>query len=308
MAVHIDRKLRLTAALLGTVTRKDLAAAFRRINPATVFDVDRADKWLQGRAKPRQLSVYEDWLKILDVQQTADWVADSNLETFIEEICARHNKDRSQLERRAATIGKATQPGKDERGTTLAGLYVCYSHSWSPYYQGLLIRGTMLIEAQNGPQRLVATYSENVPTIHLRLKGQVISTKRSVHIHVGEPGGDTQFFFSLFAFSPPGSVLGGFMGGATVLGPASQPSVTRIVMVRLKDPDQLLMEADGYLEPGTAISADLERFGVSLDQPGAADKHLMQFLNQNTNSGSDQIQADDFQRLVSIFDRQWLGR
>ena len=46
MAQDIDRKLRLTAALLGTAARKDLAAAFRRVNPNTAFDIGRADKWL----------------------------------------------------------------------------------------------------------------------------------------------------------------------------------------------------------------------------------------------------------------------
>jgi hypothetical protein len=62
---EIDRKLRLTGAALGTVTLKDLAAAFRRINPATRFDIDRAHKWLQGRARPREAQVYEDWAQSL---------------------------------------------------------------------------------------------------------------------------------------------------------------------------------------------------------------------------------------------------
>jgi hypothetical protein len=54
VAREIDRKLRVTAAVLGTITIKDLGAAFRRINPATPFDTDRAHKWMQGRASPRQ--------------------------------------------------------------------------------------------------------------------------------------------------------------------------------------------------------------------------------------------------------------
>ena len=106
MANNISQKLRLTAALIGAVTRKDLAAAFRRINPASAFDVDRADKWLQGRAKPRQFSVYDDWMKLLELQQPSDWIADCDLEDFIEQICIRHDRDRALLERRAAAFGK----------------------------------------------------------------------------------------------------------------------------------------------------------------------------------------------------------
>ena len=57
MSREIDRKLRLTAALLGTSTRKDLAMAFRKINPTTSFDIERADKWLQGRSRPRDRQI-----------------------------------------------------------------------------------------------------------------------------------------------------------------------------------------------------------------------------------------------------------
>ena len=69
MARDIDRKLRLTAVLLGTVARKDLAAAFRRVNANTSFDIGRADKWLQGRAQPRERQVYEDWAKVLELDR-----------------------------------------------------------------------------------------------------------------------------------------------------------------------------------------------------------------------------------------------
>ena len=62
MARDIARKLRLTAAVLGTIARKDLAAAFRRVNASTSFDTGRADKWLQGRAQPRELQVYEQYV------------------------------------------------------------------------------------------------------------------------------------------------------------------------------------------------------------------------------------------------------
>ena len=75
MPREIDRKLRLTAALLRVATRKDLAKAFQRVNPATPFDVDRAHKWLQGRARPREQQVYDDWTKLLDLGRPGQWIA-----------------------------------------------------------------------------------------------------------------------------------------------------------------------------------------------------------------------------------------
>lgn len=41
MVREFERKLRLTAALIGANTRKDLARAFQRVNRATSFDIDR---------------------------------------------------------------------------------------------------------------------------------------------------------------------------------------------------------------------------------------------------------------------------
>lgn len=307
MSSSIDRKLRLTAAFIGATSRKDLAAAFRRVNPNTAFDVDRADKWLQGRSTPRQFSVYEDWIKLLDLPKPADWIVDCDLEMFIEQICSRHDKDRQQLERRAAAFGKPPPLGQDDRGATIVGRYVCYSHSWSPYYRGQLIRGTMLIEQEHGPQRLTATYFEHLPTVRLQLKGQATATRRGVYIQVGGQSDDMHCFFALFPFSPPGSVLGGHFMGTTVLGPQSQPSVTRIVLVRLKEGERQGM-ADGYVEADVAISEDLEKFDIKFDQPAVAEVHLRKFLARTGGGGADQISTDDFQHLVAIFDRAWLGR
>ncbi|AWC21671.1 hypothetical protein CO731_01123 [Aminobacter sp. MSH1] len=306
--MNIDRKLRLTAAFVGAATRKDLAAAFRRVNPATAFDVDRADKWLQGRSTPRQFSVYEDWIKMLELPKQADWIVDCDLDSFVGQICEHHGRDRQQLERRAMAFGKPQQPGQDDRGATIVGRYACYSHSWSPYFRGQFIRGTLVIEQEHGPQRLTATYIEHLPTMRLQLKGHVTVTRRSVYIHVGGPSDDTHFFFALFPFSPPGSVLGGYLAGTTVLGPESQPSATRVVLVRLKQADMQSNAGDGYLDPALTIPQDLARFDIDLAQPDVADLQLRRFLTRASDAGADQIATDDFQPLVEMFDREWLGR
>jgi hypothetical protein len=75
MARDIDRKLRATATVLGLITRKDLAAAFRRVNAATPFDIERAHKWLQGRSSPRDTRLYQDWALVLGIDQSAEWIA-----------------------------------------------------------------------------------------------------------------------------------------------------------------------------------------------------------------------------------------
>ncbi|WP_394893067.1 hypothetical protein ACG873_16350 [Mesorhizobium sp. AaZ16] len=302
MARDIDRKLRVTAAVLGTITIKDLAAAFRRINPATPFDIDRAHKWMQGRASPRQLQLYEDWARLLDLDQPSGWIAESDAEAFLDAICVRHNRDRETLKRHIeVSNGFAAQP---ERGLMLAGTYACYSHAWSPYFRARIIRGELSIAPGPTPNRLRASYAEVLPTGLLRLEGSVSVEKRTVHLDLREPGGDAHFVYFLVPPTPPVSILAGLMCGATIIGPAAQPSVTRIAMVKLPAPSPRLGAAEAYLPPQDSIAEDLVALGLAIVDPAAVDRHLAVFLA--AGNGLDQIPASDYQPLVESLDRAWL--
>ena len=304
MARDIDGKLRLTAALLGAGTVKELAAAFRRVNPATSFDVERAHKWLQGRARPREHRVYEDWARLLDLGLTGDWVAESGIEEFLAVVGSRQGIDRERLARRAAAWGAS--PKAPERETFVLGTYACYSHAWSPYFRGRLIRGFLTISG-GAPQRpLAATYEEILPTGLLRLSGPLALDKRVLHLDLREDRGDSRFSFSLFPPSPPASVLAGFMCGATIIGPDPQPSVTRIAIVRLPDADGHGKAGDAYLPPDGSIAADLEALGLPVPDPATVDRCLAGFLKAVDDSGLDQISAASYREMVELFDRMWL--
>lgn len=306
MAQHIAQKLRLTSALLGTVTRKDLAAAFRAVNPKTAFDLGRADKWLQGRARPREMRVYDDWARVLQLEQPGAWIAESDLSSFTAAICARHGIESAELERRAGAQFEASL-AHDDRGLSIAlvGNYACYSRAWSPYYRGQLIKGRLEIEAGPGVHGLTATYREALPTGQLALGGPVTPAKRGLYMHLREVGGDAQFFFSLFPQSQPGSVLGGYMCGTAIIGPEAQPSLTRILMIRLRNP---VPDASwgGYLLPGGSIADDLASLGIVLEHPQAVDRQLEQFLAADSGGGANQIPPAEFRAILDLFDRHWL--
>ena len=308
MAQHIDQKLRLTAAVLGTVTRKDLAAAFRRVNQATGFDVDRANKWLQGRAQPRQLSVYEDWSKLLDLGRPGSWIAECEVEAFAAALCERHGLDRSELERRSEGVHRASSSVRDERTLELTGKYACYTHAWSPHHRGKLMRGILTIDSKAGGAGPVATYEEYVPTLSFRVKGPLTIAKRGIFLNLLEPGGDIQFLFCLFPPSPPVSALGGYMSGLTIIGLEPQPAVTRTVMIRLPAITAELQTWGGYLPFADSIADDLATLDLELDDHHAADAHIKRFLGGSGSSGSDQIPSADFRALLEFFDRCWLER
>ncbi|MCA0245846.1 MAG: hypothetical protein LCH93_04430 [Proteobacteria bacterium] len=305
MAQDIDRKLRLTAALLGTVARKDLAAAFRRVNANTSFDIGRADKWLQGRAQPRERQVYEDWAKVLELERSGQWIADCDIDSFLDEICTRHGRDRDVLARDLEMF--SGRVNGQSAALSLTGTFACYSHAWSPYFQGRLIRGELTITPSSTPNRLHATYTEVLPTGLLELKGSINIGKRATQGSVGEDSsGVPTLTFCLFPASPPASVLGGLMFGTTLIGPDAQPSVTRIAMVRLPVANPRLRSTAAYLPAQASIAGDLSEFGLRVRDAAVADRLLSEFLAVGVN-GFDQVSVPAYRALADLFDRIWLS-
>jgi len=305
LARDIDRKLRLTAAFLGVVARKDLAAAFRRVNANTSFELGRADKWLQGRAQPRELQVYEDWSKVLELNRPGQWVADCDAAAFLEEICTRHGRDRDAL--LSAVEGSPNRNSVPGSAHALAGTFVCYSHAWSPYFRGRLIRGGLSSGVDSSPNRLPISYTEVLPTGPMELKGSMAIAQRGLHAQVSDATGGAQVLtFCLFQASPPASVLAVFMFGTTVIGPEAQPSATRIAVIRLPAATARLQSADAYLPSQSSIAEDLASLGLPVEDSAIVDRRLADFLNGGGGS-FDQVSWPEYRARAEIFDRHWLS-
>ena len=305
MARDIDRKLRATAAVLGLTTRKDLAAAFRRANAATPFDIERAHKWLQGRSSPRDARLYQDWVSVLDIDQSAEWSANCEFDAFLEVVARRYNVDQEALSRQGTPAHPVRSGVANDAHSNLAGTYVCYSHSWSPYYRGHMIRGALTIADAATPQ---VAYSEVLPTGRLQVSGTLSLSNRAMHMALKEPSGDAQFLYCLFPPTAPIRVLGGLMCGATLIGPDSSPSVTRIIMIRLPVTSDHLHSAKAYLPKGGSFAQDLISLGLSVSSPQLVDERLSEFLSCGDSRGLDQPSAATYRAIVDVFDREWLGQ
>lgn len=160
MVREFNRKLRLTGAVLGCATCKELAAEFRRINPRTTFEVERAYKWLQGRALPRQQQVYLDWRALLNIDCQLAWLVKCDTEELLEVLCRSRNLPRDEIRRRSDAFAAGSSLTVNRRSVGgdhhMCGLYIGYSSAWSPYYSDRLIRGKLAIEAPMAQGRLAA--------------------------------------------------------------------------------------------------------------------------------------------------------
>jgi hypothetical protein len=286
MATDINRKLCITAAWLGVDSRKELAAAFRRLNPATPFDVQRAHKWMQGRAQPRGRQIYEDWAELVQLDEPADWIADCRVDDFLQRFCDRHGALREALLRRADAFGGAqSRKHGSSRELDLVGSYACYSYSWSPYYRGRLLRGILTISAHTGGQSLRGAYSENLPIGPLNLGGPITGGEGIVAVQLNNPNATPQLVFWLFMPTPPGSVLGGFITGATMITNQPQLSTSRLLMFRLLPGSASEAKSYSYLEPGASVAADLSTLGLVVDSPELVDRAIGAYLDGGRSGG-----------------------
>lgn len=153
------------------------------------------------------------------------------------------------------------------------------------------------------------TYTEIISRdSRVEYAGPIVVSKRAMYLDARDPSGDSQFRFSLFLPSPPVSVLGGLWCGTTVVGPIAQPSVTRVVMVRLPAVSARLRTAPGFIPLDVSLAEDLATMGVRVANPAAVDRHLREFLTGGTGGGVDQIPIAAYHALVELLDRSWWAR
>ena len=303
MADGLAAKLLVTQQLLGCTTRKELCARFRDVNSRTEFDLERSHKWMQGRAKPRSVRVYEDWARLLGTDRPPSWLAACTVEAFIQEVCRVFAADPQALRRRAG-LDEARAGAASTGGSThyVCGAYAAYSLAWSPYYRGRLIRGSLLVAPSRG-NRFAARYREDLPSGVVELRGVANLVGRILHLELHEAGSGAPFYVSVFLSGRPASMLSGVASGATLAGPDPQPSSTRIVLIRAPGGEHSLEASNGYLdaEPA-AIAANLQAVGIEAAQAVAAAAELAQFLCGGEASGLTQVNQAVHARLAGIFD------
>ncbi len=53
----------------------------------------------------------------------------------------------------------------------------------------------MVTEPNHGPQWLIATYADNLPSMRIKMKIQGTVTRCAFHVHPGGPGDETHIIF-----------------------------------------------------------------------------------------------------------------
>ncbi|MFZ1426614.1 MAG: hypothetical protein WAS21_07600 [Geminicoccaceae bacterium] len=305
-------KLRLAAVVLGCTTRKDLAAAFRGVNPATTFDVERADKWLSGKALPRGSDVYRDWSKLLALDHTFEWLASCSADELLAILTKRDGVAPNLLLERARDFphGARRQPASRPTGTGagfVEGAYACYSYAFTPYFPGWLIRSSMIIGPGHG-QGSVA-YSHNMPPLPTRFSGDITFNGRGMQIALHQTvAGDMRIYMALFGPAPPATVLAGMLCGAAVVTPEPEPSAARIILIRLPAPSPAFDALYTAFQPEESIADDLALAGLQFSDRVEVDRRIKEYLPARPHNGIEQVATEEYRELVEYFNREHYAR
>ena len=194
--------------------------------------------------------------------------------------------------------------------TGLVGAYACYSHAWSPHFQGKLIRGSLGIEATAGDgPTLRATYSETISLGQIQLSGPVAIINGSIHLDLIDAGDRFRWSMHLFVPGILASVLAGIVTGTTVVDAHPVPAATRIVMIRIPGAAAGALElTNRYLDPAEEpLSSDLSALGVPVGSPAELDALLEGFLRGDDARGYIKLAAAAYSELTLAFDRLFIG-
>jgi hypothetical protein len=309
-------KLRITAAALGCASQKDLCARFREANPGTTFELDRSYKWMQGRALPRSVRLYEDWAALLGTGRPLAWLQSCTVEEFLDLLCGHFAVSPDALVAQAGIVVGARSrpialnPIDLSPARHLVGAYACYCHSWSPYSQGRIARASLVIEARaGGVPELEAIFSQQAAAFgHFQLRGPVVVVNRSAYLHVMDATACFRRSIWLFLPGPVARVLAGVMSGTTFVEVDSQPAATRIVMIRVPAAGAAMLEqSNRYLDaPAPAFSSDLMALGVPVAAPAELDALLEGFLAADRPSSYIKIAAAEYTRLGQEMNRLFI--
>lgn len=279
MAIDFAAKLRMAAAALGCGSRKEFCARFRAVNPATQCDLDRLNKWMQGRSLPRAPSVYADLAAVIGTAKPGKWIAECDEKMFAAELMACTGADAATLAEPDSPARRSTPraPGLLFGVSTLTGTFAAYSLAWSPPFNGHVVRGVLRL-APGRSGALVATYTESYRGRHLSMTSEVWIAGRSMHFLVRDPGGDMPAFISLQVPGPPANVLCGVMSGVAFIAHEPLPSAASIVFIRVEDRPGLY-DTNRFFEPKKgAIVADLIKLGVKVTRAKRLDTYARKFI------------------------------
>lgn len=340
-AVAVAEKLELTSIALGCLTRKELCAAFLRVNPQTVMTLQNSYNWLSGRSVPRTFSLFEDWAAALRLDEGPHFVLSSSLEEFAEAVGRRVVLPAGLLESLggasgaasaareavpgarpetarepgagAGAAGAAAMPGPSRgsvwrNGALLHGSFLALSHSWSPQQRGRLLGGALSFEVQEGG-RITVDYREKILGRTVRFGGSGLEDGRTGQVTLHCEANAATYLMAFHLPPLPGNLTAGVFAGTALYDPDSEPTASGILFLRNHALEREALEAVcGYEDLDIeALTRLLDLLGYGSDPDRAAERALLTLLSPIGSGPLLALPRSDVVAAATLLDRRRLA-
>ncbi|MEQ8814435.1 MAG: hypothetical protein RLO51_03030 [Thalassobaculum sp.] len=288
MTRDLALKLRLTQLVTGCVTQKALHARFKQVNPQTGYEPERAYKWVQDRAAPRDPSVFEDLARVLELPVTGETVRTCSFEEFRRLVEARHGPAPAVAPPRLPGGGAVPVPAPPAAALPgyLAGQYLVFSMAWSSLHAGRMIVGGLTLQSRPDGE-LLAVYAERLPGGELLLEGPLRRMGRSLGAMLRHAADEMFIFMSFRPPVAPALMLTGVMSGLAYHDADPRPIAGRVHCVRVPEMDRdALVRLTGYRDPsGEAVAGTLRQAGVAAAATGRLAETIVETIAAPAPSG-----------------------
>jgi hypothetical protein len=315
-AVDVARKLDLTAIALGCLTRKELCAAFFRVNPSTVLTVQNCHNWVAGRSIPRSFSLYEDWAQVLGLDEGPHFVMTSTLATFTQRLASKMDlpevllsalNDRLLAEAELRVESADAPPPSWSANALLHGSFLVLSLAWAPTSRGRLLGGALVLGG-SGDGGLRADYLETVLGQRVRFTGHGMKHERTAHLILTCMANGGTFFMALQTPFLPGNLGAGVFAGNTVHDFDSAPTACPALLIRNHALTREELEArTDYLDAGAeGLAGLLQDLGYGRDPDYAAENALLRLLTTAYDIPLITVRREALARAVTLIDERRL--
>lgn len=248
----LAEKLRMILRVTGCGSQKELYAKLKNINPRTGYDPERAYKWFQGRATPRNHSVYDDLARLLGLNVGGDVLRTCSYKVFHDLLAERYGAELpyfvnvGQTEPKSLeSNARAVEPSVPDY---LVGRYLSMSRAWSPHRPGCLIWGITNLLRLSG-SGLGIEYVECLPRGDLTVAGPMRRVGRNLITTLVGLQEEVVIQLSYAMPPPPGIVLVGTMSGSALHDAEMRLIACRVLSLRLPgDADVIASGPDCYLD------------------------------------------------------------
>lgn len=315
--VDIARKLELTSIALGCLTRKELCAAFNRVNPNTVMSLQNCYNWQSGRAVPRNFSLFEDWAAAVGLGEGPHFIMSSSLDEFARAIGAKFALPDGLLESfgrppiaepaPAALPRTEVAPAVWRNGALLRGRFLALSQSWSPAQQGRLVVGVIDLDI-DGDGGLSAHYCENVLGRMVAFGGSGLEDGKTAQVTLRCEANGATFLMALHLPPLPGNLAGGILAGNALYDPNAEPTASPILLLRNHELAPAAFEGlAGYRDLDVAaIAACLDQLGYGRDPGLVAERELRRLLVDDAARSLVSVGRDALSRAAVLLDQRRL--